>query len=38
VTMDTFAESGRNFAAGKFGFQIQGNDEIGISNFSFQPK
>ena len=28
---------GRNFTAGKFGFLIQGNDEIGISDFTFQP-
>jgi flagellar hook assembly protein FlgD len=38
VTMDAFSEPGRNFTAGKFGFLIQGNDEIGVSDFSFQPK
>jgi hypothetical protein len=38
VAIDTFARSGRNFAAGKFGFLIQGNDEIGISYFSFKPE
>jgi len=38
MVLDSFAESGRNFTAGPFGFLIQGNDEIGISNFSFQPK
>lgn len=38
ITLDTFAEPGRNFTAGKFGFLVQGNDEIGVSEFSFQPK
>jgi len=38
VTLDSFAEPGRNFTTGKFGFLIQGNDEIGVSDFSFQPK
>ena len=36
--LDSFAEPGRNFIAGPFGFLIQGSDEIGISNFSFQPR
>jgi hypothetical protein len=38
LTLDSFAEPGRNFTAGKFGFMIQGNDEIGISEFTFSPK
>ncbi len=38
LTLDSFAEPGRNFTAGKFGFLIQGNDEIGISEFAFTPK
>ena len=38
ITLDSFAEPGRNFTSGKFGFLIQGNDEIGISEFAFQPK
>jgi hypothetical protein len=38
LTLDSFAEPGRNFTAGKFGFRIQGNDEIGISDFTFTPK
>lgn len=38
LTLDSFAEPGRNFTAGKFGFLIQGNDEIGISDFTFAPK
>ncbi len=36
--LDSFAEPGRNFTQGKFGFLIQGNDEIGISDFKFQPQ
>ncbi|HLX45389.1 MAG TPA: PEGA domain-containing protein [Bryobacteraceae bacterium] len=38
VLLDSFAEPGRNFTSGPFGFFIQGNDEIGISEFSFVPK
>ena len=38
MMLDSFAEPGRNFTEGKFGFLIQGNDEIGISDFSFVPK
>lgn len=38
MVLDSFAEPGRNFVAGPFGFLIQGNDEIGISSFTFQPK
>jgi len=38
VTLDTFSEPGRNFTEGKFGFVIQGGDEIGLSDFKFQPK
>lgn len=38
MVLDSFAEPGRNFTAGKFGFLIQGNDEIGISDFNFTPK
>ena len=36
--IDTFAEPGRDFTQGKFGFLIQGNDEIAISDFKFLPK
>ena len=36
--LDSFAEPGRNFTKGKFGFLIQGNDEIGISDFKFKPR
>jgi hypothetical protein len=36
--LDTFVEAGRDFTQGKFGFLIQGNDEIAISDFKFLPK
>ena len=36
--LDTFAEPGRDFTQGKFGFLIQGNDEIAVSDFKFLPK
>ena len=36
--LDTFVEPGRDFTEGKFGFLIQGNDEIAISDFKFLPK
>jgi hypothetical protein len=36
--LDTFAEPGRDFTKGKFGFLVQGSDEIGISEFSFRPR
>jgi len=35
--LDTFVEQGRDFTQGKFGFLIQGNDEIAISDFKFLP-
>ena len=38
VNLDSWAETGRNFSQGKFGFLIQGNDEIGLTDFKFQPK
>ena len=36
--LDTFAEPGRDFTQGKFGFLIQGSDEIAVSDFKFLPK
>jgi hypothetical protein len=36
--LDTFTEQGRDFTQGKFGFWVQGNDEIGISSFKFTGK
>ena len=38
IVLDSFSEPGRNFTDGKFGFLIQGSDEIGVSDFSFTPK
>lgn len=38
ITLDSWTEAGRNFSEGKFGFYIPGNDEIGITEFHFQPK
>ena len=38
MTLDSWAEPGHNFSEGKFGFFIQGNDEIGLTDFKFQPK
>ena len=38
VTIDSWTNPGTNVAAGKFGFLVQGNDEIGISNFAFYPQ
>jgi hypothetical protein len=36
--LDSFVEPGRDFTQGKFGFLIQGTDEIAISGFQFLPK
>ena len=38
ITLDNWSEAGRDFTDGKFGFVIQGNDAIGISEFKFTPK
>jgi hypothetical protein len=38
INLDSWAETGRNFSEGKFGFLIQGSDEIGLADFKFQPK
>ncbi|MEO8027527.1 MAG: hypothetical protein ABI823_13690, partial [Bryobacteraceae bacterium] len=38
VVLDSWNQAGRNFADGKFGFLIQGSDEIAISNFRFVPR
>ena len=38
VDLDTWAEPGLNFSGGKFGFMVQGDDEIGINSFKFQAK
>ena len=35
LVLDTWQEPGRNFTEGKFGFLMQGGDEIGLSDFKF---
>lgn len=37
ITLDNWAKPDHNFADGKFGFLVQGNDEIGVSDFKFTP-
>ena len=37
VTLDTWNKPDHNFADGRFGFLVQGNDEIGVSDFKFTP-
>ena len=37
VTLDDWAKPDHSFADGKFGFLVQGNDEIGVSDFKFTP-
>ncbi|MBI4877291.1 MAG: PEGA domain-containing protein [Acidobacteria bacterium] len=37
-TLDTWTESGRNFTAGKFGFRIDGSDQVGLAGFSFRAR
>ena len=38
IDLDSWAEVGRNFSQGKFGFLLQDNDEIRLTGFKFQPK
>lgn len=38
VVVDTLSAPGSNFTSGKFGIQVQGNDEVRISGFGFYPK
>jgi hypothetical protein len=38
MPLDTWAETGRDFTQGKFGFLVQGSDEIGITDFQLMPK
>ena len=38
INLDSWAETGRNFSEGKFGFLLQGNEEISLSDFKFTPK
>ena len=37
VTLDTWTSAEHKFTDGKFGFNVQGNDEIGVSDFKFTP-
>jgi hypothetical protein len=37
-TIDSWDEADRDFTAGKFGFLIQGSDEIGLTDFKFVPR
>lgn len=37
ITLDTWNDPEHKFANGKFGFDVQGNDEIGVSDFKFTP-
>lgn len=38
LVLDTWNEPGRDFTKGKFGFLVQGSDEIGLSDFKFTAK
>ena len=37
ITIDSWTDPAHKFANGKFGFDVQGNDEIGVSDFKFTP-
>ena len=37
ITLDSWTKPEHKFADGKFGFLVQGNDEIGVSDFKFTP-
>ncbi len=38
VELDSWTEPGRDFTKGKFGIQVNGSDEVGLSNFSFTSR
>ena len=38
MALDTWKEPGRKFNEGKFAFMVQGDDEIGLSDFKFVPR
>ncbi len=38
TTVDNWQDGGRNFADGRFGFVVEGRDEIAISDFRFTPR
>jgi hypothetical protein len=37
IPLDAWSEPGVRYSVGKFGFLVQGNDEIGLESFAFQP-
>lgn len=37
ITLDTWNSPEHKFSEGRFGFWVQGNDEIGVADFKFQP-
>jgi hypothetical protein len=37
ITLDNWVNPEHKFADGKFGFWVQGSDEIGVSDFKFTP-
>jgi hypothetical protein len=37
VVVDTWSAPGRDLSAGRFGFWIQGRDEVRLSDFGFYP-
>jgi len=37
ITLDTWTKPEHKFSDGKFGFLVQGSDEIGVSDFKFTP-
>lgn len=36
--LDAWEDPARNFTAGKFGFRIDGGNQVGLANFSFRPR
>ena len=38
IPLDAWSEPGVRYAVGKFGFLVQGNDQVGLADFKFQPK
>jgi hypothetical protein len=38
LPLDAWSEPGVRYGVGKFGLLVQGNDQIGLTDFKFQPK
>ena len=36
--LDAWNQPNRDFTRGRFGFRIEGNDQVGLSDFSFRPQ